>query len=271
MSTKTTAPERIQVTSHLQWVRLDQMNVNPQAQRALSQAWVDELAKQFDPDLMGFIHLSFRDGWYYIIDGQHRQMAAVQYLGSDQQVQCHVYTGLTNQQEAQLFLDLNKKKAQSPISKYKVSLTAGAPDECDVDRIVRALGITIGSSTQLEEITCITAILAVYRKNGPGALSFALRVIRDAYGYEGFKREVISGLALVTKRYGSQIDEARLTKRLTTAGLVTLKRRGRDLREVSGSPADQCYSCGIVEFYNRGSGTRVDPWWNFKVVAAVSA
>lgn len=262
--------ERIQVTSHLQWVRLDQMSINPQAQRALSQAWVDDLSKNFDPDLMGFIHVSHRDGWYYVIDGQHRWKAAIQYLGSDQQVQCHVYEGLTNQQEAQLFLDLNKKKAQGPISKYKVSLTAGAPDECDVDRIVRALELTVGSSVQLEEITCITAILGVYRKQGPGGLSFGLRVIRDAYGYEGFKREVISGLALVSKRYGTQVDEARLVKRLTTAGLVALKRRGKDLREVSGSPADACYACAIVEFYNRGNGERIEPWWNFKVVSGAA-
>jgi hypothetical protein len=134
-----------------------------------------------------------------------------------------------------------------------------------VDRIVRALGLTIGSSTQLEEITCINAILAVYRKHGPGALSFSLRVIRDAYGYEGFKREVIAGLALVSKRYGNQIDEVRIVKRLETAKLLELKRRGRDLREVTGSASEACYACAIVEFYNRGTGSRIEPWWNFKI------
>jgi len=257
--------QRIEVTSHLRWVRLDQMKVNPQAQRALTQSWADELARDFDPDRMGFIHVSFRDGWYYIIDGQHRRAAAIAFLGSDQQVQCHVYEGLTTEQEAQLFLDLNRQKQQNAMSKYKVALTAGLPVESDINRIAQALNLKIGSSAQLEEITCVSALLTAYKKRGPGPLSFSLRVIRDAFGYDGFKREVINGLTLVVDRYGTQVNEEQLVNRLKTHSLVTLHRRGKALRESTGSAAEQCYACAVIEAYNgtRG-GHRLQPWWNFQ-------
>lgn len=258
------APHRIEVTSHLRWVRLDEMKINPQAQRALSQQWADELAKDFDPDKMGFIHVSFRDGWYYVIDGQHRRAAAIQYLGSDQQVQCHVYEGLTNEQEAQLFLDLNRQRQQGAMSKYKVALTAGAPVESDVDRIARGLNLKIGSSAQLEEISCVSALLAAYRKRGPGPLSFALRVIRDAYGYAGFKREIINGLTLVIDRHGTQVDEERLVKKMKEEGVTAIHRRGKSLRESTGSSAEQCYACALIETYNRSRGLKMQPWWNFQ-------
>ena len=65
-------PERLEVTSRIQWVRLDQMKINPQAQRSLNDSWAATLAEEFNPDLMGFVHVSHRDGWYYVIDGQHR-------------------------------------------------------------------------------------------------------------------------------------------------------------------------------------------------------
>ncbi|MGW4124736.1 DUF6551 family protein [Nocardia sp. NPDC004711] len=246
-------------------MRLDQMKVNPLAQRALSQAWVDELAKDFNPDLMGFVHVSHRDGWYYIVDGQHRVQAAVSWLGSAQQVQCHVYEGLTNAQEAELFLELNRTRQQGPMGRYKVALTAGKSAESDVDRIVRALDLRIGTNKDLEEITCVATILNTYRKHGPGSLSFSLRVIRDSYGYDGFRREPISALALIKDRYGDGIDEQRLTDRLTRKGLVELRRAAKSMREATGNPADQCYAHTMVAFVNQGSGKRIEPWWNLGV------
>lgn len=260
-------PERIEVTSHLQWVRLDQMKINPQAQRALNEAWAKQLADQFNPDLMGFIHVSRRDGWYYIIDGQHRQRAAIIYLGSDQQVQCHVYDNLTNEQEAQLFLELNNTKRQGPMSHYKVALTAGKPDECDIERICRSLDLKVGLDKTCEEIGCVTALIAVYRKHGPGSFSFAMRVIRDAYGYDGFKRQTISALALIKDRYGDKIAEDRLVERLARTGVVELNRSAKSMKEATGNPADQCFAHAMVQFYNqRNASAKVDPWWNLGVI-----
>jgi len=260
-------PARIEVTSHLQWVRLDQMKINPQAQRGLNESWANTLADEFNPDLMGFIHVSHRDGWYYIVDGQHRVRAAIMFLGdSSQQVQCHVYENLTCDQEANLFLELNNTKKQGPMSRYKVALTAGKADELDVERICRSLDLRIGLDKSCEEIGCVTAILAVYRKHGPASFSFAMRVIRDAYGFDGFKRQNMSALALIKDRYGDRIDEAKLTERLAKSGIVALNQQAKAMKEATGNPADQCYAHAMIQFYNQRNAHRVDPWWNLSVV-----
>lgn len=261
-------PTRVEVTSHIGWVRLDQMKVNPQAQRGLNEAWANTLADEFNPDLMGFVHVSHRDGWFYIIDGQHRVKAAMIFLGdSSQQVQCHIYEDLTNEQEAQLFLDLNNTKKQGPMSRYKVALTAGKPDECDVERICRSLDLRIGLDKNCEEIGCITAILAVYHKHGPASFSFAMRVIRDAYGYDGFKRQTISALALIKDRYGEKVHEDKLVERMAKTGIVELNRSAKAMKEATGNPADQCYAHSMVQFYNqRNVQSRIDPWWNLGVI-----
>lgn len=262
-----TQPKRIELTSKLQWVRLDQMKISPLAQRKLNQAWADELTKRFDPDLMGMLHASYRDGWYWVVDGQHRREGAIGFLGSDQQVQCHVYTGLTIQQEAELFLALNSTKTQSAMSKYQVALTAGPGDrpvESDVDRITRALGLTVGPNANGGEITCVTALINTYKKNGPGSLSFALRVIRDAYAYDGFKAAIIGGLALVYDRYGDQLDEETLVQRLAGGTLPIVHRQGKALRESLGRSADQCYAAALVDAYNsraKGRAHRLAEWF----------
>ncbi|WP_336670696.1 DUF6551 family protein [Tsukamurella sp. USMM236] len=260
------ANDRIEFTSHIGWVRLDQMKINPQAQRPLDQAWVDKLTKDFNPDVMGMLHVSHRDGWYYVVDGQHRRAAAIQWLGSDQSVQCHIYENLTSADEANLFLKLNSTKNQSPMGKYKNALTAGWPLECDIDRIARASGIVIGSSKQIEEVSCVTALINTYKKSGPGSLAFSLRVIRDAYGYDGFQRDPISALALIKDRYGDAIDEEKLAMRLNKVGIVELRRKAKDWRETTGNPANQCHAHTMITFYNRGNVKKVDPWWNIGVV-----
>ncbi|MDM2174990.1 hypothetical protein PP404_24445 [Mycobacteroides abscessus] len=259
-------PERIEFTSRIGWVLLDQMKVSPVAQRALNQAWVDRLAAEFNPDVMGMLHVSYRDGWYYVIDGQHRKSAAIQWMGSDQQVQCHIYEGLTSADEADLFLRLNSVKAQTPMSKYKVALTAGRPIETDIDRIARSAGLVIGLSKDLEEIGCVTALVNTYNKSGPGSLAFALRVIRDAYGYDGFQRDPIAALALIKDRYGDAIEEDKLIMRLNKIGVVELRREARKWRDTTGNPGAQCFAHAMIIFYNRGSGKRVDPWWNLGIV-----
>lgn len=260
--------QRIEFTSKIGWVRLDEMKINPLAQRDFNAAWAEELATNFNPDVMGMIHVSHRDGWYYIVDGQHRRAAAIAWLGSDQQVQCHIYEDLTSAQEAELFLKLNNSKKQGPMSKYRVALTAGRSIESDIDRITRALGLVIGSSKELEEIGCVTALINTYKKSGPGSLSFALRVIRDAYGYDGFQRDPIAALALIKDRYGDSIDEEKLTMRLSKVGIVELRRKARDWRETTGNPAAQCFAHTMIIFYNQGRGSKVEPWWNLGVVGA---
>lgn len=266
-------PARIELTSHLGWVRLDQMKINPQAQRALNDGWANTLADDFNPDLMGFIHVSHRDGWYYIIDGQHRVRAATIFLGdSSQQIQCHIYENLTNEQEALLFLELNNTKKQSAMGRYKVALNGPAreyPDEHDVERICRGLDLRIGMDKNCEEINCITAILTVYRKHGPASFSFAMRVIKNSYGFDGFKQQTISALALIKDRYGDRIDEKKLVERLTHSGVVALNQQAKSMKEATGNPAAQCYAHAMIQFYNqRNAQHRVEPWWNLSVVGA---
>ena len=79
---------------------------------------------------MGVIWLSFRDGHYYIVDGQHRFYALVEWLDGDnweviEVEKCMVLTNLTIEDEAELFLDLNNRKAVNFYDRFQVSLTAG--------------------------------------------------------------------------------------------------------------------------------------------------
>src|SRR5574342_399774 len=108
----------------LTWVPLKAMRVNPLAQRDLNEARVDRLVTEFDLEQFGAPTVNHRDDHYNIIDGQHRIEALKRWFGEgaweDQQVQCFTYGGLSEDQEAEVFLRLNDTLTVNVFTKFKI-------------------------------------------------------------------------------------------------------------------------------------------------------
>ena len=258
--------DRLQRAVRLQWVPLDRMRVNPLAQRDLRPARVSRLAACFDLEQMGAPTVSARGGWYYLIDGQHRIEALKQWLGTwvGQEVQCWTYEGLTEAQEAELFLTLNDVLAVPAYARYQVSVQAGRPGEADVDRIVRALGLRIAPGRAGGGICAVATLRRVYGRGGAAVLSKALRIIRDAYGEAGLDGPVIDGIGLLCQRYDGQLAEQHAVDRLAAAhgGVSGLVSRAGQLRQTTGTAMAQCVAAAAVEVINRGPGsTKLPSWW----------
>jgi hypothetical protein len=266
MSGNTRTERRIERAARLRWVPLAQMRVNPLAQRDLNRARVAQLAASFSTEQMGAPVVSHRGDWFYLIDGQHRIEAVKLWFGSweNQQVQCWCYEGLTEEQEAELFLTLNDTLPVRAFAKFKVAVQAGRDAEADVDRIVRALGLRIAAGRSGGGISAVATLRRVYDRAGPAVLSRALRIIRDAYGEAGLDGPVIDGIGLVCQRYDGDLSEQRAIERLSSAhgGVSGLVSRAGQLRQSTGSAPAQCVAAAAVEVINRGSGGHKLPgWW----------
>ena len=119
MTTPKATTGKVERAARLKWIPLNQMKVNPLAQRDLNQARVDHLAASFDLEQIGVPTVSSREGSYWIIDGQHR-MEALRSCGfHDEAVQCWVYEGLTSEMEAELFLKLNNTLPVTSMPKFR--------------------------------------------------------------------------------------------------------------------------------------------------------
>jgi ParB-like nuclease domain len=265
--TSTSRPSgRIERKARLRWVPLTQMRVNPLAQRDLNPGRVAQLAASFDIEQIGNPTVSHRGEWYYLVDGQHRIAALKLWLGScdRQEVQCWCYEGLTEAQEAGLFLRLNDTLTVSAFAKFKVAIQAGRDAEADVDRIVRALGLRIAQGRAAGGIGAVATLRRVYDRGGPAVLSRALRIIRDAYGEAGLDGPVIEGIALLCQRYNGDLSEQHAIKRLgaTHGGVAGLVNRAGQLRQSTGNAPAQCVAAAAVELISRGSSSRKLPgWW----------
>jgi hypothetical protein len=257
---------RMERAARLRWVPLTQMRVNPLAQRELRPARVSRLAAEFDVEQMGTPTVSHRGDWYYLIDGQHRIEALKVWLGTweDQQVQCWCYEGLSEADEAEVFLKLNDTLTVRCFDRFKVAVQAGRTTEADIDRIVRALGLRISANRGSGGISAAGTLARVYARGGPKVLSRALRIIRDAYGDAGLDGPVIDGIGLMCQRYDGQLSDQLAVERLSSAcgGVSGLVSRAGHLRQQTGDAQAQCVAAAAVGAINRGTGGKKLPsWW----------
>jgi hypothetical protein len=256
--------QQIRREARLQFVPLERMRVNPLAQREMKPAWVNKLAVHFDLEEMGNPTVNHRDGWYNIIDGQHRVEALKIWLENweGQQVECWTYENLTDEQEAEKFLKLQDRLRAHAFDEFRIAVSAGRPGESDIQRIVHDLGLQI--ARQRGGIMATGTLQRVYGRGGPDVLERTLRIIRDAYGISGFEGSVIDGLGLFCQRYNGEAKEERVVQRLSSAygGVTGLLQRSDILRRQTGGRKAQCVAAAIVETVNRGhGGLKLPSWW----------
>lgn len=258
-------PNRKPRNSHLRWVRLGDCKVYPPAQGDFREAHCNAIAARFELESLGYPCISFRDGCYWIIDGQHRIAAALRFgFQPEDTIQMEVYEGLTPSEEADLFLERNTIKAKSTWDKFKVAVTAGRPEECAIDRLVRAQGLSVAGHRAENTIAAIAPLREIYRLAGPGELSRALRVIRDSYGSAGLDADVIRGVGLFLHRYGPAVDEALLVKKLSavSGGLSGLRTAANKKHVQMGAKVAECIAAEVTTAYNRiAGGRKLPPWW----------
>jgi hypothetical protein len=263
MSSKPNEP-RVEREARLRWVPIPRMRVNPLAQRQLNSQRVDRLAANFDPEQIGSPTVNARDGWYYIIDGQHR-IEAMKAIGwGDQSVQCWMYEGLTQAEEAERFLKINDVLPVTALDRFQRSVLAGREIECDVDRIVRAQGLCVTRQKVEGGIAAVAALVRVYTSSDATTLGRTLRIIRDAYGDPGLAGPVIEGVGLLCERYNGQLDDVALVERLARAhgGVGGLLNKADVTRRTTGRKQAECIASAVVEIVNRGRGGRkLTDWW----------
>ena len=264
MKTTGTKVERV---ARLAWIPLSGVDFNPLAQRDLVPARVAKLVNNFDPEQLGFPTVNARAGKYWVIDGHHRIEALKQWLGEDwdkQQVQCQTYDGLTEEEEAEIFLKLNDVLAVQAFARFRIGVQAGRPAETEVDRIVRECMLRVSQDKGDGAISAVATLMRVYRTGGPQALARTLLIIRDAYGDPGLEAPVIDGIGLLCHRYNGDLDDGRLVERLAKAhgGVNALMGKAENLRKSTGNMRSHCVAAAAVEIHNGGRGGRKLPgWW----------
>lgn len=257
-------PTRATRDARLKWVAVADMRVSPLAQRDLKQYRVDRIAAEFDPEEVGNPTVNFRDGHWYVIDGQHRIEAMRQMGWGDQQIQCWTYDGLTEEQEAEKFLRLNDTLTVETFDRFKIAVRAGRSKQTEINRIVLAQNLCVSNQKVPGAIGSTRTLERVWERTDAPTLARTLRIVRDAYGDPGLEAAVIDGIGYVCGRYNGDLDETIAVAKLSSAhgGVGGLLNKAAVIRNQTGQTKGQCVAAAAVEIINSGKGGKKLPnWW----------
>lgn len=245
------------------WIRLGDMHVTPSAQRKYDRKRAERMADNFDLEALGYPVVNHRDGKWWIVDGQHR-VGALRILGfeDDQKIECEAYFGMTEAQEADLFLRRDDRKAVHPLDKFRIAVNAGWETECAINAVVSDLGLHIGYGAN--RIQAVGTVQRLYADGGPTTLGRTLLILREAYGPPGFTAAIIAGVGLVIRRYGTLINTERVVEALqkkVTNGAAGLDQTANATRKTTGFAKDQCVAAAVVKAINKTRGKKLADWW----------
>lgn len=235
-------------------------------QRPVNQKEVDRLIREWDERLLDPVIVSFRDGRFYVVDGQHR-ISAMRKMnnGNDVMVNCKVYSGLDYEQEAALCYKLDKAKKRLSLSQSTNALAESGtdPETMEIRQLVENCGFVwaLGKSKgKTGEIVTTRALVNAYRMLGGASFTHMLHLLWDAW--QGDPRSltaaVLSGVALFVKTYENEMDDNTFVVRLSQADPDEINRRGR--ADFSTSNVALRFARVILEKYNGQRGGRKLPY-----------
>ena len=228
-------------------------------QRPIRPARIRYLQQHWDPRLLKPLDVSFRDGKFNLMNGQHRlTVLREQSGGADVIVSCRVYVGLSYEDEAELCVLLDQAdKRMSMEQSISAKLESGRdPKLNDIKRLVAYEGYiwpVRKSHNGQYEITANRALIAAYDLLGAGSFYQMLRLLKKTWegDPESLNALMLSGMALFLKTYETEIVEPTFIQRLSAASPAEITRRAKaDFS--TNSNALRCARV-ILEKYNKGS------------------
>ena len=156
-------------------------------QRPVDEREVDRLIREWDDRLLEPLTVSFRDGRFNVVDGQHRIAAMVKKNGGREvMVPCKVYSGLSYEEEAALCYKLDKAKRRLSLSQSTNALVESGMDaeSAEIRRLVEGAGFrwALGKKSGREhEIVATRAVINAYRLLGRNSFSRMLTLLEQTW------------------------------------------------------------------------------------------
>jgi hypothetical protein len=245
---------RSKIKEATKWIAFGDLNVDPIYQRDVVQARVDKLVRTWRDSDVGVITVSTRDGRLWIVDGQHRYLAALELGKASELVLCRVHEGLSVEQEAELFASLNDQRAPTAYDRFKAGLVYGDRIAVGVEKATQHYGFVVASSNAKGKISCVAKLMELQRRE-PEVLDATLEVISNAWGDEraAVEAPIVGGVAEVLWRFNGSVDRGSLSEKLrkqTDPG--ALLGHAKSMKAISGGNVTKAVATAVLEIYNKG-------------------
>lgn len=230
---KATAKTDTTVSPQPSWttrvINSSQLKSKQDYQRRIDMKFVRDCIANFNPDKVEPIHVSYRDGKYYVMDGQHTILILEGVNGNKPvDVNCIVHKGMNYSAESDWTVDQYEKKHHHTYAEIAVaSYEAGRRLPCEIAAKIRNVGgkLPYDKSTKTGmKINAVKKLTSFYQKDADNTV-LAIQCLIEAYkGREtSLSADMIAGTMEFLHLYQEKILVSRLVEALSkyTPQLIT--------------------------------------------------
>lgn len=238
-------------------IALKDMKIDTSYQRTPDEKRVRKIASGWDDMKANLIHVSHRPDGFYVMDGNHTRLA-YQSIGG-KELLCRVYEGLTQEDEARIFSELNIAQKKP---KFAELLKARASAGCELEKTYLELldkaniRYVLTESAHGCSLKCHSAMLSVYKKTTYETMLKALTTAKQAAdGREEFYQVgFFPGLCALIVKY-PELNDGRLIERVkktTSSQIREIADKHRRGMSDGSNGATINYRKAYTEIYNKG-------------------
>lgn len=228
-------------------------------QRYLDPARVNKIVREFNPNLVNPIKVSFRDGKYWVIDGHHTMaVLKARNNNNDLPVDCKVFYGMTWLDEVNLFIEQNGiSRAVNINDKLRAMMNSGDPEVTQMVKIAAKVGFVIDfkGSKGDNKIVALSTLMRAYSALTPEEYLDFLTLLKKTWNgsSDSLCREILQGTFVFYKTYKGKFNPKTFVNRLGKVSPVAIIRDGK----VSNAPGAAKYARQILGYYNYNARTRL--------------
>lgn len=243
-------------SGELRYLAKEILKIHPDYQRDATIQKVTEITAKWSWISCGAIVVGYRDGDYWVLDGQHRVLAAKR-RSDIIELPCVIYKTQDIKQEAAAFLELNTgRKPVAAIAKFKAMVVAGDEDALIVNDALNKLGLIMKPCAKKpNEIKCIGWALKKAKEN---KLEFfnVLTVAKHISPDTCIQEKLLSGLWYLNRRIDGGLLNKKLLERLIKIGAEKLTQAAAKASAYFGMGGEKIWGTGMLEEINKGLRVR---------------
>ena len=231
-------------------LEINDLYIPEKLQRDIRLSKVKDIVKNFNYKSIGRILCNYRDGKYYIIDGQHRVMALnkLKYKA----VECDVYINLSEMEEAEIYKYMAKTSLHSTYEKFRAELVLGTELHTDINNTIKNLGFNISNHKNSKNISCIKDLTFCYKKDKE-LLIQVINIFKSCFDLKnGISGVELKGmfLFLIKALENKKFDLNFFTKRIATLPQSKLSRLGAENKQATNTTPAKGYAIALLVTYN---------------------
>lgn len=203
------------------------------------------------------ISLSFRNGKYFIIDGQHRVSAMVKRFGENYAPICKVATDLTEQEESEWFAELaSSEKSQTLNAVVAAKISSKAyPEYTKLTEDLYRAGLYLKLTFKGRKNNAIKAnatIIKLHNQFSQNDFVDCMSILRSLWNgnSSSLTASFLEGWSYFYTLYHNQWDLKTLFSKLSVESASQISKHAKALADLKTYTLQQCYAKEFVTLYN---------------------